>query len=78
MEANRRIQRCKAELMQVIEEMNEWGGEHSFIAETRDCCSRIHEHLKDDNEFLLDRIELELPPASYFKIFIQSMNVWAN
>ena len=77
-ESNRRIRRYKAELMQFIEEMNEWGGEHSFLEETRDCSPRIHEHLKADNEHLLQLLEWEMPPANGFKIFINSMDVWAN
>lgn len=64
--------------MQVLDEMNEWGGEHSFVEETRDCCSRIQEHLKADNEYLIEFLECDLPPANEFKIFIVSMNVWAN
>lgn len=64
--------------MQYLEELNEWGGDHSFIAEMRNCWPRIPEHLKDDNRFLLERLEFEMPPAHSNKIFIQSMNVWAN
>jgi hypothetical protein len=64
--------------MQVLDDMHEWGGEHSFIEETRTGCPRIHEHLKADNEHLLMLLECECPPANCFNIFIDSMNVWAN
>jgi hypothetical protein len=76
---NRIFQRYvrKEERQQAIE-MNEWGGEHSFIEETRSCWPRFPEHLKNDDERLLYLLECELPPANDFKIFINSMDVWAN
>jgi hypothetical protein len=77
-ERKRRIRRCMVETMQFMEEMNEWGGEHSFIEETKSSLPRIHEFLKSDNEFLLERIEFGDEPASEFKINLQTMNVWAN
>jgi hypothetical protein len=71
-------QRYKVELMQVLEDMQEWGGEHSFIEETRACCPRIHKYLEADNYHLLLLLDGQFTPANSFIIFDDALNLWAN
>jgi hypothetical protein len=68
------VQRYKAELIQLLNDMQQWGGEYSFIEATGRCCSLLYEHLKADNEHHLQLLECEFRPANCFNIFIRNMN----
>jgi hypothetical protein len=75
---NKDVQTHVAEVMETLTDMLQWGGEFSFIDETRYCCGELSYQLESNNEYLSFLIEGEYPPETSFAIFNERLNVWAN
>jgi hypothetical protein len=76
--SNKDVQTHIAEVMEAITDMLQWGGEFSFIDETRYCCNQLVYNLKSESEYLSFLIECQHPPETTFNIYGDDMNRWAN